>query len=178
MAAQCCNGRLRRGHRSRGFRPCLVRMAVSARARLASCRAGYFTPVAARRKPETITSWVCPKQYLALCIKAAFSRNITRVKVASIVERGVPSALPPPAAPSCVIAILAVGISRFPGRTKDALGGVPCSGDSVPGHRWSCEYRNKDCGDANQSEFRHPYVLLVSLTQMPSRGATAGSASC
>jgi hypothetical protein len=33
MAAQCCNGRLRRGHRSRGFRPCLVRMAVSARAR-------------------------------------------------------------------------------------------------------------------------------------------------
>jgi hypothetical protein len=33
MAAQCCNGRLRRGHRSRGFRPCLFRMAVSARAR-------------------------------------------------------------------------------------------------------------------------------------------------
>jgi hypothetical protein len=33
MAAQCCNGPLRRGHRSRGFRPCLVRMAVSARAR-------------------------------------------------------------------------------------------------------------------------------------------------
>jgi hypothetical protein len=28
MAAQCCNGLLRRGHRSRRCRPCLVRMAV------------------------------------------------------------------------------------------------------------------------------------------------------
>jgi hypothetical protein len=33
VAAQCRNGRLRRGHRSRRCRPCLVRMAVSARAR-------------------------------------------------------------------------------------------------------------------------------------------------
>jgi hypothetical protein len=38
MAAQCCNGRLRRGHRSRRFRPCLVRMAVSARAHPGSRR--------------------------------------------------------------------------------------------------------------------------------------------
>jgi hypothetical protein len=57
MAAQCCNGRLRRGHPSRGFRPCLVRMAVSGRARLASSRTAHFMPVAARaskpRKPET-----------------------------------------------------------------------------------------------------------------------------
>jgi len=42
MAAQCCNGRLRRGLHSRGFRPCLVRMAVSARARLASMPAALF----------------------------------------------------------------------------------------------------------------------------------------
>ena len=28
MAAQCCNGLLRRGHRSRRCRPCLVRMEV------------------------------------------------------------------------------------------------------------------------------------------------------
>jgi hypothetical protein len=38
MAAQCCNGRLRRGHRSRRFLPCLVRMAVSGRAHLGSRR--------------------------------------------------------------------------------------------------------------------------------------------
>ena len=114
------------------------------------------------------SSWVCPKQYLALCIKAAFSRNITRVKVASIVERGVPSAVLPPAAPSYEIAIFAMGISRLPGRTKDALGGVvpwrvvPWSVDYLPGHRWRCQHRKKDCGNANQSEFRHPYLLLVS----------------
>jgi hypothetical protein len=42
MASQCCNGRLRRGHPSRGFRPCLVRMAVSGRARLASLPDGLF----------------------------------------------------------------------------------------------------------------------------------------
>jgi hypothetical protein len=34
MAAQCCNARLRRGHHSRRLRPCLVRMAVGARAHL------------------------------------------------------------------------------------------------------------------------------------------------
>ena len=107
------------------------------------------------------SSWVCPKQYLALCIKAAFSRNITRVKVASIVERGVPSAVLPPAAPSYEIAIFAMGISRLPGRTKDALGGVvpwrvvPWIVDYLPGHRWRCQHRKKDCGSANQSESRH-----------------------
>jgi hypothetical protein len=46
MAAQCCNGRLRRGHRSRRFRPCLVRMAVSARAHLDFTPAGFLLPVA------------------------------------------------------------------------------------------------------------------------------------
>jgi hypothetical protein len=39
MAAQCCNDQLRRRHRCRRCRPCLVRMAVSARAR-------QFTPAA------------------------------------------------------------------------------------------------------------------------------------
>ena len=50
MAAQCCNGELRRGHRSRRFRPCLVGMAVSARARLASCRRPGLGAVPALRK--------------------------------------------------------------------------------------------------------------------------------
>jgi hypothetical protein len=44
MAAQCCNGLLRRGHRSRRCRPCLVRMAVSARARRFTPGDGEKTP--------------------------------------------------------------------------------------------------------------------------------------
>jgi hypothetical protein len=119
-----------------------------------------------------ITSWMRPKQYLALCIKAAFSRNITRVKVAGIVERAVPTAVPPPTAPSCVIAILAMEISRLPGRTKDALGGVPWI-DYLPGHRWPCQHRKKDCRNANQSEFRHPHLLLVPV-KMAKWGCDSG----
>src|ERR1700739_131041 len=118
------------------------------------------------KRAGQIPSLVCPKQYLALCIKATFSRNITRVKVASIVERAVPTAVPPPAAPKCVIAILAVEISRLPGRTKEALGGVPWSGDYMPGHRWPCQHRKKDCGGTDRSEIRHPYLLLVPVTQV------------
>jgi hypothetical protein len=49
MAAQCCNRRLRRGHGSRGFRPCLVRMAVSGRARLASCPGGLLCAIRVNR---------------------------------------------------------------------------------------------------------------------------------
>ena len=105
-----------------------------------------------------ITSWVCPKQYLALRIKAAFSRNITRVKVASIVERAVPTASLSPFAPSYVIAILAVGISCFLGRTKDALAGVDRMGAYAPGHRGSCQHRKKDYGGANPSEIRHEFL--------------------
>lgn len=55
---------------------------------------------------QTITSWMCPKQYLALRIKAAFSRDKARVTPASIVERAVPSASLSPFAPGDVIAIL------------------------------------------------------------------------
>jgi hypothetical protein len=57
-----------------------------------------------------------------------------------------------------------VGISRFPGRTKDALGGVDRTGAYVPGHRGSCQHRKKDCGNANQSEFRHAFLPLVPVT--------------
>ena len=96
-----------------------------------------------------ITSWVCPKQYLALRIKAAFSRYKARVTPASIVERTVPTASLSPFRPFDVIAILAVGIARFPGRTKNALGGVDWTGFYVPGHRGSSQHRKKDCGNAD-----------------------------
>jgi hypothetical protein len=119
---------------------------------------------------QMITSWVCPKQYLALCIKAAFSRYKARVMPASIVERAVPTASLPPFRPFDIIAILAVGISRLPGRTKDALGGVDWTGDYMPGHRGPCQHRKKDCGNANQSEIRHAFLPLVPASQTPKPG--------
>src|ERR1700722_1559561 len=101
------------------------------------------------KQAEQITSLVCPKQYLALCIKAAFSRNITWIKIASIVERAVPTASLPPFRPFEVIAILAVGISRLPGRTKDALGGMYWTGDYVTPNRRPRQRRKEDHGCAN-----------------------------
>src|SRR4030081_3191697 len=44
MFVRCCNGRLRRGHRSPGFRPCLVRMAVGAPACRVACECPGGTP--------------------------------------------------------------------------------------------------------------------------------------
>ena len=120
-----------------------------------------WCPLQAR---QMIASWVRPKKYLALCIKAAFSRYEARIMPASIVERAVPTASLPPFGPGDVIAILAVGISRLPGRTKDALGGVDWTGDYMPGHRGPCQHRKKDCGNTSQSEFGHAFLPLVPVT--------------
>ena len=133
-------------------------------------RARGFGPASMPKQAGQITSRVRPKQYLALCIKAAFSRNITRVKVASVVERAVPTASLPPFRPFDVIAILAVGISRLPGRTKDALGGVPWTRDYVAGHSGSCQHRKKDCGSANQSESRHSFLPSVPVIHNTGHG--------
>jgi hypothetical protein len=62
-----------------------------------------------------------------------------------------------------------VGISRFPGRTKDALGGVVRTGDYVAGHRGSRQRRENDRGGPHQSEFRHSLLPLVPMTT-PSMG--------
>jgi hypothetical protein len=53
-----------------------------------------------------------------------------------------------------------VGISRFPGRTEDALGVAAWAGDYMPGHRGPCQHRKKNCGSANQSEFCHAVLPL------------------
>jgi hypothetical protein len=116
-----------------------------------------------------ITSWVCPKQYLAARIEAAFSRYKARVTPASVVERAVPGASLPPFGPFDVIAILAVGISRFSGRTEDALRGV-AGRDDMPGHRGSRQHGSKYCGGANQPEFRHAFLLLIPLTPITQYG--------
>jgi hypothetical protein len=84
-----------------------------------------------------------PQTIPGLRIKAAFSRNKARVTQASIIERAVPSAALSPFAPGDVIAILAVGISRFPGCTKDAQGGIDRTGDYVPGRRGFCQHRKR-----------------------------------
>jgi hypothetical protein len=108
---------------------------------------------------QMIASWVCPKQYLALYIKAAFSRYKAGVIPARIVERAVPGTALSPFAPGDIIAILAVGISRFPGRTKDALRGVAWTVDDMPGHCGPCQNRSKYRGGADQPEVCHAFLL-------------------
>ena len=121
-----------------------------------------------------ITSWMCPKQDLALRIKTAFSRYEPGVTQASIIERTVPSASLSPFRPCDVVAILAVRISRFPGRTKDALSGAAWTGDYVAGYRrGSCQHRNKNGSNANslnfvtRSSLCPPYVSHIVLSYAP-----------
>jgi hypothetical protein len=99
--------------------------------------------------------WVRPKQYMALCIEAALSGHESRVMKAGIVERGIPTASLPPFGPFDVIAVFAVGISRFPGCTKNALNATVWTGGHRPSQRWSCQHRKKDCGNPDQSDFCH-----------------------
>jgi len=56
MVAQSSDGRLRRRRRSLGYRPCLVRMAVGARAHLGSRRRVSFWSLL--RAPEALMVWV------------------------------------------------------------------------------------------------------------------------
>jgi hypothetical protein len=79
------------------------------------------------------------EQYFATFVKAALSRNVAGVMVASAVEATVPTASFSPFTPLDVIAIPAVRISRIPRRTKNALNGLCCTGGNVPCHRWSCQ---------------------------------------
>jgi hypothetical protein len=133
--------------------------------------AGFFCLIGnSRVHPKQAGSFVRPKQYMALCIKAAFSGNESRVSQAGVVERAVPTASLPPFRPCDVIAVLAVGISRLLGRTKDASGGIPSSGYYTLGHSGSCQHRKKDCGSANQSEIRHSFLPLVPLIHNTGHG--------
>jgi hypothetical protein len=110
-----------------------------------------------RRSPRRL----CAKQRLTLPIEATLAGNKAGIVDAGIVKRTVPAASLAPFAPGDVVAILAVGISRFPGRTKHALGGVAWTGDYVSSHRrGSCQHSNKNGGNANQSEFRHAFPPL------------------
>jgi hypothetical protein len=109
---------------------------------------------------------------VTLRIKAAFSRYKTGVTQAGIVKRAVPTAPLPPFGPCEVIAIFGVGISRFPGRTVDALGGVARMDRRVPGHRGSRQHRTKDCGSADQCEFHDEFLRFVLVHHnRPARGS-------
>src|SRR5882724_2160849 len=95
-------------------------------------------------------------------LRPASGGLITRITHAGIVELAVPTAAPPPAAPGYVIAIPAVGISRFPCRAIDALGVVAWTRDYLPGHcgrRCQC----KRCGSAENSEFHHAFLDSVAV---------------
>jgi hypothetical protein len=69
------------------------------------------------------------------------------IKKTSIVEGTVPTTSPTPVTPALVIAILTIGISRFPGRTIDALGRVCALGHC--GYRCQCQ----SYGNAKKCEF-------------------------
>jgi hypothetical protein len=103
------------------------------------------------RTRHIVTSWVRPKQDLAVRIEAAFPRDKAGVVYAGIIQGAVPGTPLPPFAPGYVIAVSAVRISRIPGRTKNALAGVA----QVPGHCGSAQHRKEDRSSANQFEFCH-----------------------
>src|SRR6202521_5627029 len=95
-----------------------------------------------------------------LNLRPAARGFISRITQAGIVELAVPAAAPSPAAPGYVIAIPAVGISRFPCRAIDALGVVAWAGDYLPGHCGRCG-KGKSCGSAENSEFHHAFLDSV-----------------
>jgi hypothetical protein len=109
-----------------------------------------------------ITSWVRPKQHLAVLIKAAFSRYEAGIEQAGIIKGAVPTTSLSPFAPGDVIAILAVGISRVPCCAKEALGGVARAGGEmpclVPGHCRCCQHGKKNRGYAHQTKSRHVFL--------------------
>lgn len=88
---------------------------------------------------------------------AAANWHMTRVTPASIVEPAVPTAPESPFGPGPIIAILAVGVSRFPGRTIDALGVAARAGACVPGRcRPCCQGKSHD--SAENFEFHHAFL--------------------
>jgi hypothetical protein len=114
---------------------------------------------------QTLISGVRAKQYLALRIKAAFSRYKGWVLQASIVQGAVPAASLSPFAPLNVIAIFAVGISSLPGRTKQALGGIAWAGQ-MPSHCGACRHGKKDRGRSNQCKFRHSFLPRLRVSKI------------
>jgi hypothetical protein len=83
--------------------------------------------------------------------------HITGVTPASIVEPAVPTTSESPFGPRPIIAILAVGVSRFPGRTIDALGVAAWAGACVPGHCGPC-CQGKSHHSAENFEFHRAFL--------------------
>jgi hypothetical protein len=95
----------------------------------------------------------------------ASCRHITRVAQAGIVKCAIPAASPPPLGPGEVIAILAVWISHFSGRTIDALGVVASAGGCALGHcRPYCQGKHQR--GAEDFEFHHAFLHSVAVSEM------------
>src|SRR6185437_5790769 len=62
-----------------------------------------------------------PQATLVVRGSAALGRHETRIHQASVIQRRIPATAPAPEAPGKIIAVLAVGIAGFSGRTIDAL---------------------------------------------------------
>jgi len=85
---------------------------------------------------------------------------VARIAQACIIESGIPSASPSPAAPGNVIAILAVRIARFSGRAVDALSRSddPCrGGDSC------CHGEDQDCAENSEFHLAFPSFCASSV---------------
>jgi hypothetical protein len=92
--------------------------------------------------------------------EAAFPRDKAGVEYAGIIQGAVPGTPLSPFAPGYVIAILAVGISRLPRRTKEALAGVDRSVDEVAGHHGSSQHGKEDSDGSDQFEFHHVFLWI------------------
>src|ERR1700729_984894 len=99
-----------------------------------------------------------------LSAAAALGWHKARVHQASVVQRGIPSATPPPAAPCEIVAIPAVGVSGFAGRTIDALA-VGDPGDRSRHRGRRCGY-DRRCGQKNNRfhmDFLNQWVSSTEL---------------
>ena len=90
--------------------------------------------------------------------------RIERVKEATVVAGGVPTASLPPFAPGDVIVNRAERISRFDGRAIEALGGVDGMVD-ISCHRRSCG-EGKNHGRAEHFEFHHVFLQLDAVANI------------
>jgi hypothetical protein len=86
-----------------------------------------------------------------------------------VVERTVPGTSLAPFAPGDVVAILAVGISRLPRCTEEALAGA---GDEVARHRRGRQHGKQDGGSAEKSKFCHVFLREDSGKQENKRIST------
>lgn len=103
----------------------------------------------------------CPETDLEVSVRHG-------VAGASVIATAVPTSAFS-CAPCLIVILLAVRISRLSGRTVAALRIMARVGHSALRQRGSYKHSRKDCSRANQSEFRHAYLLFHQMMRMTKR---------